>query len=388
MLPFPIMNQYGNTVTYIKNNIASINSTSDALLALSSTGDLYVRGGGANYKLGTGNNMSVQTWTKVLTNVRLVSGSQAFVIVITLDNRVLYCGNTSLVTGTSTSTNAVVKSFTNITYKFNQIFNISSITKLTCTQYCVGMLLNTGELYAYGYDDNYSFGLTTTNKSTPVLVSGTSAVTDVYSSINASGYKSSSLSGFMRSGYSNNGVLGSSSSLTTYTEYNADTGSTLVDAMINEYNSNLLIKSSDGSIKYYSAGKNYYGQLGTANNTSYTSYRYISIYDNMFSSFKQCGTASTYSFAVSADGNNLYACGDNRTNCLGIPSITSTVNVYTLVPKNFSTIQSVIYCGSSYYGNYISVVQDSDGFYYTGNSNAKFGLPDTSVFIRVPNLPE
>lgn len=374
MLPFPRILEYGNT--NIPTNIAYLTSTTDALIALDDNGNMYVRGSSTNYKLGTGVNTNITDWELSLTNVRLVGGSNYFVVVVTNDNKVLYCGNTAFATGANSSSTTNV--WTDITTSISSVFNISSIVEIKCLYYSAAFRLNSGAVYAKGYDNNQAFG-GSASKATPVLISAGLNINNIKTSMSQSIYGSTDNKMYWRCGLSTIGQLGSSTSLTSYTSYTPVASYTTVDMGLSMVSSYMLFNTGS-TTRLYLAGRNDNGIMGFGVvGSSYTSYTAATAYDNLFSSLKHDGSSNNSFMAIGVNGR-VYGTGLNTSGQLGIPSITSNVNAFTMIDYNFNAPQKIIYCGT------VNLVQDSEGFYYTGN-NTSTGLPAVNTFTKVPNLP-
>jgi len=105
MLPFPILNQYGNNI--VQKSINKLHGSVSNIGLLYNTGEFYLRGAGNLGQLGNGSTSSNNylTWLKVRDDVIDFWLGDGCTLVKTSSNRFLYCGKATTV-GMSTDANA------------------------------------------------------------------------------------------------------------------------------------------------------------------------------------------------------------------------------------------------------------------------------------------
>lgn len=166
MLPLPIINKYGNTVT-IENNIIKVQSNlNSSTYVLYSSGELYGWGANSQYTLGTGNNTPVTTPTLLLSNIKDVWLGVNDALALTNDGKILCCGIGTLFD----SANVQRASWTDVSSYFSSI-GIANIKKIDINAGCLAVLDTSNRLYASG-DNTYAkyAASATTRYATPTLI--------------------------------------------------------------------------------------------------------------------------------------------------------------------------------------------------------------------------
>ncbi|WAE77425.1 X-linked retinitis pigmentosa GTPase regulator [Escherichia phage ph0011] len=370
MLPFGRMVKYGNIVPDPRSGFRII-STGDALLLITKSGDLWVRGYNRYGKLGIGNNTTtyVRDWTKVRSDVKFACGSGLLTVIFTKDNRILYCGDKWFETGGVGS--AQIFKWTDVTYQFGAV-DLSTVRDMKMSYYTIGLLTTNNQLYAKGFDNNLSFG-GVSNKATAVFIANN--VQELYTSLVSTIYVDTS--GILhRCGMSSNGSLGNNVNLTSYLSY-SQTGMTIKDIGMMTTNTGLLYTDSSARTRYFIAGQNLNKQMGNAAaaNAITSTYTELSGSVDKFSSLWE-NDGDLMTFAVGKNTNQLFYAGTNTFHASG--GVSSFADTYELVPMVFNDIQEVL-CAQR-----LSVVHDSTKWYYCGDANSMYGLPDVSTFTELP----
>lgn len=373
MLPFVRMLNYGN-VAPEKLKVRDIVAGSNSLLLITEDNELWVRGNNAYGKLGIGTDtiVNVTEWTKVRDDVKFACASNLVCVVLTVDNKIFYCGDEWFESGGSTSSKVVT--WKDVTTQFSAV-NLSTVREMKMTYYCVGLLTNDNRLYAKGYDNNQTFG-GSTSKVNAVLVA--SNVSKFYTSLPGTIY-SSTTGGYYRCGISNTGALGTSTNLTSYNLYSAPEFASECAVGMSTLNSGILYYDTNGSTRYVIAGQNRNYQLGnsSSNTTNVYSYTELTGYRGRFRDLWSDMNNSVLSFAISTDGNTLYYAGTNTTLSSGDPGVEYS-STFKEVPHGFNDITKAASLA------YLSIVQDSTGWYYSGNATTLYGLPSSDEFIPLP----
>lgn len=373
MIPFARIVQYGNTVqsgVKIRDIIGGTNS----LLLITEDNELWVRGNNGYGKLGIGTDTiaNVTEWTKVRDDVKLACVSNLVTVVLTVDNKIFYCGDQWFESGGSVSSHVV--QWRDVTFQFGAV-NLSTVREMKMNYYCVGLVTNDNRLYAKGYDLNQSFS-GAQNKATAVYI--TTNVSKLYTSLTSTIF-SGTTGGYYRCGVSTNGSLGTSTNLTSYNLYSAPSFSSERTVGMMTTSTGILYADTTGGTRYVTAGTNNNYQLGNSSgNTSVlTTYTELTEYRNMFGSLWSDMNNGSLSFAISRDGNKLYYAGTNNFLAAGDPGVAYSSS-FKEVPKDFSALEKVVSIAN------LSVVKDSTGWYYAGNATTVYGLESSDSFIPLP----
>jgi alpha-tubulin suppressor-like RCC1 family protein len=373
MLPFVRMFEYGNTAPE-KLKVRDIISGTNSLLLITEENELWVRGNNAYGKLGIGTDtiVNVTEWTKVRDDVKFACASNLVCVVLTVDNKIFYCGDQWFESGGSTSSKVVT--WKDVTTQFSAV-NLSTVREMQMTYYCVGLVTNDNRLYAKGYDSNQSFS-GSTSKVNAVLVA--SNVSKLYTSMSGTIY-SSTTGGYYRSGTSNTGALGTSTNLTSYNLYSAPEFASECAVGMSTINSGILYYDTNGRTRYVIAGQNSNYQLGNSstNTTNVYSYTELTGYRDRFGALWNDINNSAISFAIGKDGNTLYYAGSNNSLSTGDPGIEYSSS-FKEVPYSFNNITKATSLAN------LSIVRDSSGWYYAGNATTLYGLPASDTFIPLP----
>lgn len=376
MLPFARILEYGNVAPEPTPTIKirDIVAGSNALLLITEDNDLWVRGNNAYGKLGIGTDtiVNITEWTKVRSDVKLACVSNLVCVVLTVDNKIFYCGDEWFESGGSVSSKVV--QWKDVTSQFSAV-NLGTVREMKMTYYCVGLVTTDNRLFAKGYDNNHSFG-GASSKVNAVLVA--SNVSKLYTSLSSTIY-SSTTGGYYRSGTSTTGALGTSVNLTSYNLYSAPIFASECAVGMSTINSGILYYDTAGITRYVIAGQNSSYQLGAAigNTSNLYSYTELTSVRDKFRDLWSDLNNSALSFAISKDGNTLYYAGTNNTLSAGDPGVAYS-STFKEVPFSFNNITKAASLG------YLSIVRDSTGWYYSGDATTLYGLPSSDTFIPLP----
>lgn len=385
MLPFPIISIRNILPTPIK--ILQLRSSAVHMGVLYDTGELFLRGDGANYKLGTGSTASSTTWYLSLTNVKFFAISTAGTLAIKNDNTVWYCGLSRLVTGVSGTT--TTNTWTDITSTFGSL-DVSSIVDIRMTNSCILYLVDSF-LFGQGYNGGYELGSIGTNISTPTLIA--SDVKKILCSRNQSGYISTS-GIYYRSGTNNAYQLGTgnTTALQAFTAWNS-TGEVL-DAVLTYNQGYLLYKATPTSVvQYYTAGQGYTGGNGINANSTYVRYTTNSALDNRLGSFLAEGSSLGNGMIGLGLTSGLYSTGENGNGQIGSGTATASVFPFGLYSEKFSTtaisdIQALVQVhnlnGSAAAMNF---VLSRNRVYYSGKSTVLGIATSNNVYEELTDMP-
>ena len=150
MLPFPVMNQYGNVV--IKDKIKKYVGGNNFYLALSDTGNLYSYGNNTYGQLGLGDTTQRTQWVLSATEVDdvfLNRNSNTNTTIIRKGNDLLYAGSGAPIVGDSSW-----KGQSTVFNKFRDISTIagdgSTVIDIQSTTNSLGILMSDKNLYMTG----------------------------------------------------------------------------------------------------------------------------------------------------------------------------------------------------------------------------------------------
>jgi len=383
MFPISIISQYGNIVLS-PPKIKQVSSGGNTIGILYDNGELYTRGNGNFYRLGTGSTSSVTTnWYLSNTNVRLFYTADFGSIVVKNDNTIWYVGCKSAITA-STTTNTYYTVWTDVTSSFSSI-DISTIQDIKIAGYSIMVLVQNGNLYGLGYSYSYELGLSKTQWTTLDLAF--TGVKTIFAMNGATGFINNS--GIMyRSGNSTNYSLGSGSNLVSYTAFSNPTGYTVQDYTLGTQASMILLKNTAGNTMVYAAGTNT-GILGTNSSSSLSTYTRITALDNVFSSLKIVGSSiTTFNFGLGIGSTGgIYSSGAGTNYARGT-GYTATDSMYSKNVSGYTTQNPDTVLGitpASTFGTFMNI---SGKLYHTGQGvGTTFGLVTKSRFSLTEDMP-
>lgn len=262
MLPFPILNQYGNIIPPPTTKIKSLKSSSSAnsVLLEYTNGELHALGTNTNGKFGTGNTTNLTVWTQIASTVKTYYATSGSCFYVTNDNTVHACGSLSLYNGANLNGSSTgwgvttpVSTFQDMTYTYPSLMLSNGIKQIegsdsTLRQWVVD---NTGILWGLGSQASYTLGTTSSSPNTD-WVQITTNVDRVFST-QQSVWIIKNDKTVWRSGINTGGQIAGTASgdiIQGFTELNIYSPLTIVD--INTLaNSNIQLLLSDGTMRFY-----------------------------------------------------------------------------------------------------------------------------------------
>lgn len=301
MLPFPIMNEYGNTI--IKSTIKKVVSSDITLALLYSNGHLYMRGANNFNQFGITSPNSYKEWVLVRTDVKDVWCGTNHTIVQTTDDQFLCAGYYRSLGYNVSTTSWIV---------YDKLYALTSTPASTIRSIQAGtqgtfVLLNDSRLFAIGFNhQSYLGSLPSTITSFQLSLSN---VKSINYNINCS-FAITNDNKLMGIGNSDNYKLGTGSNAiqTTWVQIALPSGYTYPVQAYEGYRTSLVFAASDSTLtdtRILFCGYNGYnsgGQIpfnGTSSVTKFTVGAGGA--DNQFSNF---GTGY-----INFDYQNFYTSG-------------------------------------------------------------------------------
>lgn len=266
MIPFARIVKYGNVLP-VAPEVKKLNGSQLHVGLLYSTGNMYMRGQGSNYKLGTGNADNVLNgWVHVPYVVNDVWVSIFGTAIRTNDNKIYYVGVSTAfgISGTSTVWTEMTSILT------SGGISISEIDYMTFTgsspQISTLILMKDGTLYGLGYNYNSVLGVSGI-KSTPFIIdTGVSFAAGSQLSSNSFHYIKNGV--YYRCGNQAAGNLGAPGNLTVFTPYTFSSPDVKVLGIeLFLESTKLLVQEGDGSYALYMSGSNITLAKGDTANT-------------------------------------------------------------------------------------------------------------------------
>lgn len=330
MLPFPILNVYGNNIAD-RPKIVDFQGGSNrsSFYMLYDNGELYGFGDNFYGNLGQGDRINkTGHFYLISTNVRMFSGGAAGCVILKTDNSIWHCGSKLQYSTDSTNFNVVP---TNISSYFSTI-DLNSVKDIGTSTSSIQILLNTGELYGIGSNSTRVLGtgntspVTVLTKLTPMTILKMSCTQGTIAIINDTNE-------MYMSGSNGNAQYGdgTTTSSTSYIKIMSDVVDVHCSANITQ------IKRADGTFAAagYAAG----GQIGTgavsgniSNYTTISSPSGIDIFNKIkiFSGSASFGLVGDTIYGTGAPygaGVNSSQLVNNYTLCVGAPSTFDGISV-------------------------------------------------------------
>lgn len=369
MLPFARMLEYGNIRPEPADRIRMFSvGYSHLVLVDNETNILYTQGRGAEYQLGTGNNLTSDGWVQTLTGVRYAWACEYGSLALKLDGTWWYCGEVAAIG--SGNINVYNQTWTDISTKFSafSIYDFSTLEldkiKVSGSRYGTHFVID-GVMYGFGLN---SFGFLGQGNGTAIsnVTKLSNLVVDdfVRSTLDGTSYFISAgvVYGAGRNSYGTLG-LGNTTQTLTYTAIPNSTGA-------------ISIGCGDMSLKVYKSlelwqsGNNSNGQLGNGatdgvNLTTLTKTADLSSYTDIYNS-----THYTYRSLVSIIDGVYWYSGYNINGRLGNGNSTqvTTLTQMQLAPDIINVTGIFQINGNTY-------ITVKDKIYASG---ARSGIPDAS----------
>lgn len=257
MLPFPVMNVYGNTLGST-DIIQKAEAGTDTLFVLTKAGNLYTRGNNTYKQLGKTDTTAVNDyWYYSNSNVKDIWVNQNLSSLVQKnDGTWFYAGRGYPFIGVSTTA-----AWSDITPMFNNMLNVSgsAIKYISVGNYSTVVTLQNGRVYGTGYNSIYSqLGQGTTTNYTALFDLGVSSVQKALTTPDGINTYLLGTDGVIRgaggNGYCN---LNDSSSTSNRTSFVTVTTGAL-DMWVSIQT--LYVLKSDG---LYACGRNSQGKFGT-----------------------------------------------------------------------------------------------------------------------------
>ena len=411
MLPFPILNQYGNIVPPPTTKIKSLKSSPSAnsVLLEYTNGELYALGTNTNGKFGTGNTTNLTVWTKITNTVKTYYVTAGSCFYVTTDNKVYACGSLSLYNGANLNGSSTgwgvttpVSIFQDMTYTYPPLMLSNGIKQIegsdsTLRQWVVD---STGILWGLGSQSSYTLGTAVGSPNTD-WVQITTNVDKVFST-QQSVWIIKNDKTVWRSGINTGGQIAgtsSSDSIQGFTELNIYSPLTYVD--INTIGNNIQLLLSDGTMRFYgtqswvnsSAVQLQPGYIPSVNNNS-------TPLSGVLKMNNSSGQNPNY-FALTS--NNLWAEGANSSGSLGIgntanaysgiwssaltgvlvhpsttPNLSSITNMSSVSTAGFITTEDEVYVSGA---NTYTMNNATNGYWQVQRT------PKSSIWANVDNNP-
>lgn len=352
MLPFPILNQYGNVVEVpVTKFTTSEYSTTYSLIK---DGILYLSGDNSSYQLGDGTVANkYNTWIRVQETDKVQACSTGFrqTIYVTSSGRVMLAGTDITVTPSIVRT-----TWYDITSVLSSSIDTKNIKYMSIDRYGLFVILTDGTVWGCGTDNTGWMGMGS-------VPSGFVSFRKVH---DGPAVACTSGTGVSRIVLEDGTILGSG----TNTSYQIDSTGVNISTFTNSFpsidpstiyqfklsNNNCMVILSNGT--FHSTGMGSYGALGngntavSGNNQYYTGTLSFVPADLRKYRNLQCSSASAVSFAVS-NTNELYGCGYRGSNLV---SSTVDYGVFTKCSQSVVKYADMMFCSGS--GNVVFINPD------------------------------
>ncbi len=316
MLPFSIMNQYGNVIK--TNNIKKVQGNAlGGLLVLTKTGDLWVKGSNYANHFGMSTTSDVLQWTLSLTNVRdIFTGAQGSFAILN-SGEIMYTGKDNILRNNTTFTAGWVDYTSGVSGGYNG----ADIKKLQVGNGTAFILANNGTLMVIGNNINGEAGDGSARNTFKALRVVAGSVRDVNLKNVNSSYISTAGQLYVSGSNSNYALgYGSDSNITTFSQIKTIPGN-VVQCITGNYGTSVITENS-GAYSLYVCGTNINGNLGindSSGTTAYTSFRLHPTFNHSVlhsRSLELCGVSSCASPVLGSTGM-IQVTGDNRNGQLG-----------------------------------------------------------------------
>lgn len=387
MLPFPILNQYGNIVVPASEKIIQVAGGLNHVAFVTSKGNLYTRGHNGNGQLGVGDTTVRTTWSKSNTGVAAVYCSGVTTIVKKTDGTWAYCGY-----GYPAGSTGSVSVWTDCSTAFNSITSNkpgTSILDLKFTYSTTMALRSDNTLWGIGANPRSEIGGSANSSQVGTFrqISISFVPTKIYSGYQCFGastvdgtfYVSGDFYGALTSGPANN---------VGFQQYNI--GGTTVNKCIDFKGTNtgsifVVNNTSTNTRSIFVGGQQYFGQL--ANNVDSSAYiTFTSIAAPGSSAPNRLNDGFAYYAQTLISAGGAYFAGINGTSSyIGKGGIGTASNalVYTAIstPINITDYSTV-----SVVHNYSRTFMLYDGVLYSSGTETTYSK-DTSSNVYVKDQP-
>ena len=310
MLPFARMVKYGN-IKPAPSGILKISTSTTHMGMLFDSGNLYLRGRGAQYMLGNNSTDFVQNgWVQCPYKVSNVWCLLAGTIILTTDGEFYLAGQMNYV-GVSVSP---VPGWTNITSILSTIPGLTTVqdiasTETTASNGAILILLSNGDLYGIGRNAGGQLGVSGTVATPRKIDTG---VTIIAGASGSASFHYSKNGQYYRCGNNANRNLGTAaSSLSTFT-VSADISGNVIGISCTDWTTSVLT-SSGGNISVYNAGSNTEYCLGIGNSSTSFVMSPFSLSPAISGIIPDAGSMNNHSLNIfimaMTQNGKLYTCG-------------------------------------------------------------------------------
>lgn len=381
MIPFPIINKYGNVVIKPTIKTIDINSAGGSVLLQYTNGETYALGANTNSAYGTGNDSTLTTWTLLRNDVRLYTATQQYSILITNDNKVYGSGVFSSVFSTAFGYNIPSSStYQDISSAFSN-FDISGIKSIVGNNESANRLYvidKNDQLWGIGNNQYYSLGTgSKTNQADWTALTNGTNVKSVHTTRYVTWIMKNDNT-IWRCGTNSIATAAASATGTTFQTFTAYTNFTVQGISCNQYN--VIFHLSDNTIRIIGIGTS--GQAGNGSTSTST---ILTPYNPNLTGVTavQKSGGGLYSSIVRGSSTMLSA-GANTNGLLGVGVGNSTISTFTnsstgsIASQQLSSISTFISSTSSSYYIY------GDELYSTGAAAMILSPTSRSTWAIMP----
>lgn len=377
MLPFPIVNHYGNIVPKVDTiKKVLVNYSYDLVYVLKVNGDLYIRGVNS-WAVGGITGSSFSTWSLSNTNVDDLWVTQNNCIIKKKDNTYWSCGG---LFPFSPNVNGA-----HYWTERNSLFSVpisKGIKDIQCTTSALYILTNTNELYAMGSNQYGELGLAnTTNYTTLQYITNnvyTFSVKDYHLGVIKNDFK------YYYSGRNNHYEIGDGTNT-------AVVGLKLSTAAKNANMRGVLLSGDKAqflstSNKIMFTGVSAYGDSGDSNSTYHT---YTTITESAALSYPSGATSFIPAYHINKTtmlgSDALYFTGRNLTGSAGL-GISTDVSSFTAIPDTIGKANQI----KSFNANIFigAILMTGDKVLLSGRLSSLGGTyTDSNVYVQITDIP-
>lgn len=388
MLPFPILNHYGNN-TNPTHNVKKFMTGAANTGLLYDNGEFYTGGINTNYQLGLGTNTNMYgTHNLSHTNVDSFYIHGTGTIAILSTGIILFVGRNYNFYGTAGNTTA----WADVTSYFSAVgLSITNIADIQMGNNGTVVLDSTGNMYGIGLNSNGEFGKGNTTALTAFTLLDTSVQKISYVASSLYYLKSNSL---YRAGLNTSGELGDGTAVnkTTFVQLTGANYAGLVTDVRGSTSGCMILCNPSAGNRYYYTGIRGYGAQGNGADTTFvSSFTNQSSMNSKITSLIQgtSGSSNYVSHVYASDG--IYGCGYDNQGAVGTAGVNRTGNPVRILPWTIcsgipiSDLTQIKFF-SAYDGINASFFVYNNSLYGCGTVTHT-GIATTNVFTKLTNTP-